>query len=292
MAKHADTPHGKLSKPSEPETSGLAPNDDEASSKAPNGTEETTPAVGSKAPQAQTDDVVGDKADVPPRTEGNPSQEHADAADQQRNVLSGMDDTSAKDTSSSSAETHGQRDEHEADDRVEDNAETVGKKRLSAGRRVLVAGCAALVALGCLVGWLGYRAYGAHQAQAERNLLVAVATQGAVNLTTIDYTRVDADVRRILDSSAGTFHDDFQSRSQQFIDVVNQAKSKSAGTVTAAGLETRDGDRAEVLVAVTVKTTTAGAPEQDPRRWRMRITVEKVGNGVKVSDVKFVPDEG
>jgi Mce-associated membrane protein len=54
-------------------------------------------------------------------------------------------------------------------------------------------------------------------------------------LTAIDYTHVNADVQRILDSSTGRFRDDFQNRSQPFVDVVEQAQSKSEATVTAAG---------------------------------------------------------
>jgi Mce-associated membrane protein len=39
-----------------------------------------------------------------------------------------------------------------------------------------------------------------------------------------------------------------------------------------------------------VKTSNAGAPEQGPRAWRMRITVEKTGdNEAKVANVEFVP---
>jgi Mce-associated membrane protein len=37
-----------------------------------------------------------------------------------------------------------------------------------------------------------------------------------------------------------------------------------------------------------VKTTNAGAPEQQPHAWRMRIDVRKVNDGVKVSNVSFV----
>ena len=44
-----------------------------------------------------------------------------------------------------------------------------------------------------------------------------------------------------------------------------------------------------MLVAVTVNTSNAGAPEQQPRAWRMRITVQKVGDEAKVSNVEFVP---
>jgi len=38
-----------------------------------------------------------------------------------------------------------------------------------------------------------------------------------------------------------------------------------------------------------VKTTLAGAPQQDPRAWRMRIDVQRVGEQVKVANVEFVP---
>jgi Mce-associated membrane protein len=59
--------------------------------------------------------------------------------------------------------------------------------------------------------------------------------------------------------------------------------------VTAAALESGTGDQATTLVAVSVKTSTTAAPQQEPRAWRMRITVQKVGDTAKVSDVQFVP---
>ena len=67
-----------------------------------------------------------------------------------------------------------------------------------------------------------------------------VGRQGAINLTTLDYEHIDADVQRILDSATGTFDDDFQRRAPSFIDVVKQVKSKSVGTVTEAALENGD----------------------------------------------------
>ena len=73
------------------------------------------------------------------------------------------------------------------------------------------------------------------------------------------------------------------------LDVVKQAHSKSVGTVTAAGLEAASADQAQVLVAVSVKTSNAGAADNLPRAWRMRISVQKIGNQAKVSNVEFVP---
>jgi Mce-associated membrane protein len=60
------------------------------------------------------------------------------------------------------------------------------------------------------------------------------------------------------------------------------------GTLGEAGLESSTEDTAEVLVAVTVQSSNAGAPEQAPRAWRMRLTVERVDDGAKVSQVEFV----
>jgi Mce-associated membrane protein len=146
-----------------------------------------------------------------------------------------------------------------------------------------------VVALAGLGGWLGRQAYRIHQAAQQSNLFLQVARQGALNLTTVSYTEADADVRRILESSTGTFHDDFQKRSQPFIELVTKAQAKSEGTITEAGMESADGDQARVLLAVTVKTSDSNAHDQQPRLWRMRITVQKVDQGAKVSDVVFVP---
>jgi Mce-associated membrane protein len=150
-------------------------------------------------------------------------------------------------------------------------------------------GLVIVLALGGLVGWLGWRAYQSHEAEQQRALFLQVGKQAALNLTTIDFAQADADVKRILDSATDQFYDDFSKRSQPFVDVVKQAQSKSTGEVTAAGLESETGDTAQVLVAVTVKTSNAGAPEQQPRAWRMRISVKKVDNDAKVSNVEFVP---
>jgi Mce-associated membrane protein len=153
----------------------------------------------------------------------------------------------------------------------------------------LVAGLVILLALGGLAGWLGYRFHQSKQAAQQRAEFVQVARQGAINLTTIDWQHIQADVQRILDTATGTFYDDFSKRSGPFIDVVKQVQSKSEGTVSLAGLEAVNGDQARVLVAVSVKTTNAGAQEPSPRAWRMRIDVQKVGNDMKVSNVEFVP---
>lgn len=156
-------------------------------------------------------------------------------------------------------------------------------------RTALAVGSAAVVALGALCAAFGSQAYREHNAANARALMVQTARQAATNLTTVDYTRAEADVQRILDSATGPFYDDFRNRSAPFIDVVRKAQSKSSGEVTEAGLESVKGEEGRVLVAVTVRSSTAGQSDPAPRYWRMRLTVTKNGDEAKVSKVDFVP---
>jgi Mce-associated membrane protein len=174
------------------------------------------------------------------------------------------------------------------DERTVDDGDAAKSPR-SGVRLAMVFGLVSVLALTGAGGWLGWRAYHAHQAQVQRNVFLQTGRQAALNLTTIDYNRAEADVQRILDSATGTFYDDFQRRSPAFVNVVQQGRSKSEGAITAAGLESEQGDQAQVLVAVTVKSSNAAAADQPPRAWRMRIQVQRVGEGAKVSNVEFVP---
>lgn len=209
----------------------------------------------------------------------------ADDADSVDEQLNSRTDVAADDAPATSVETpqnSGGESEHGADTPV--------GQRHSGIRLALAVGLAAVLASAGLCGWLGYRAYQAQHVERQRALFVQVGRQAALNLTTINYAEADADVQRILDSATGNFYDNFHKRAPAFIDVVKQAQSKSQGSVTEAGLESVDGNQAQVLVAVTVKTSNAAAPEGGPRLWRMRISVQKVSrNDAKVSNVQFVP---
>jgi Mce-associated membrane protein len=163
------------------------------------------------------------------------------------------------------------------------------KKLISAPWRAMLLGLAVVVALAGLVGWFGLRVNHSHQAQAQRNLFLQVARQGALNLTTIDWQHADADVHRILDGATGEFYNDFAKRSQPFIEVLKQAKAKTVGTITEAGLESETNDSGRALVILSVQTSNNGEAEQVPKEWRMRIDVQKIGDQVKVSNVGFVP---
>lgn len=156
-------------------------------------------------------------------------------------------------------------------------------------RAAMLVGLAVVIALASLAGWLGFHLHHLQQALIGGNANVQVGKQAALNLTTIDWQNADADVRRIIDGATGQFYDDFTKRSQPFIAVVKQTKSTTVGTVIEAALESETDGIAQVLVAVSVKTTNAAVPDQQPRAWRMRISVQHVGDQPKVSNVEFVP---
>jgi hypothetical protein len=111
----------------------------------------------------------------------------------------------------------------------------------------------------------------------------------ALALTTVDYRTVDRDVQRILDNATGVFYDDFKGRSAEFTQVVLDAKSTSTSTIAEARLDSHDAGQARVFVALSTTTTNAGQPISPPRAWRLLITVQKVGEDYKASNVEFLP---
>ena len=48
-------------------------------------------------------------------------------------------------------------------------------------------------------------------------------------------------------------------------------------------------DSAVVLVAATSHVTNAAGAKQDPRNWRLSVTVARDGDQIKLSKVEFVP---
>lgn len=152
----------------------------------------------------------------------------------------------------------------------------------------VVIGLLIVASLSGVTAYLADRAYRAHQGQQQGSMFLQVARQGALNLASISYLHTDADVRRILDSSTGTFRDDFEKHSPAFVDVVNQAQSSSEGSITAAGVESEDAETARVLVAITVTTTTAKKAQTETHAWRVRVSLQKDGASAKISNVEFV----
>lgn len=117
----------------------------------------------------------------------------------------------------------------------------------------------------------------------------AAARQGVVTLTSLDFNNAKQGVQRILENSTGSFKDDFLKMADDFTKVVEQSKVVSQGTVQAAAVDTMTADSAVVLVASTSEVTNAAGAKQDPRNYRLIVTVTRDGGQLKISKVEFVP---
>jgi Mce-associated membrane protein len=151
---------------------------------------------------------------------------------------------------------------------------------------------AAIILIICFAGAIGYIAW-QHREATEREQraarFVAGARQGIVNMTSLDFNKAKEDVQRVLDSSTGEFRDDFQQRAKDFTTVVEQSKVVTEGTVNAAALESMDTHSASVLVSATSKITNSAGAKDEPRAWRLRVTVTEDGGQYKMSKVDFIP---
>lgn len=126
--------------------------------------------------------------------------------------------------------------------------------------------------------------------QQRQAAFIAGAKQGVTNMISLDYTKAQADVQRVIDSSTGEFKDDFKNRAKDFIAVVEQSKAVTDGTINRAAVESMKGGSAVVLVSATSRVTNSPpGKDQPPRMWRLRVTIADVGGQYKMSKVEYVP---
>jgi len=141
-------------------------------------------------------------------------------------------------------------------------------------------------------GLSGYFVWEHHQAtdrEQKAAAFIAGAKKGVVNMTSLDFKKAKDDVQRVIDSSTGEFRDDFQQRAADFTKVVEQSKVVTEGTVNAAAIESMDGRTAQVLVSATSRVTNSAGAKDEPRAWRLRVTVTEEDGQYKMSKVEFVP---
>jgi Mce-associated membrane protein len=165
-------------------------------------------------------------------------------------------------------------------------------RRWRPGLRVFPALAVAAVVVICgLLAASGYMLWHHHTVLEQRQetaAFVAAAKQGVVNMTSLDFKKAKADVQRVIDSSTGEFRDDFQKRAGDFTTVVEQSKVVTEGTVKATAVESVDKDSAVVLVLGNERVTNAAGAKDEPRSFRLRVSVARDGDQIKMSKVEFV----
>lgn len=170
-----------------------------------------------------------------------------------------------------------------------DDARVAVDRRQWLSRSILIVGvvlsCAVFIITGLMVR--DHRQTTAHQAQDAD--FVAAARRGVEALLSIDYTKARADVQRVIDTSTGAFRSDFAENADDFVKTAVDSQSVSHGNVTAAAVESQTGSSAVVSVAATSQISNAQSGQQQPRAWRMSVTVTPDGGQLKISNVEFAP---
>lgn len=122
---------------------------------------------------------------------------------------------------------------------------------------------------------------------ARRDAILQAARQQAVNMTTIDARRLDADVQRILDGATGDFRQQFESGASDLKSVLTKNQAVSTGEVLDAAIVTADDDSAQVLVVVDSTITNAEEPKGRLSHYRMQLDLVRQGGRWLTSNLEF-----
>lgn len=158
--------------------------------------------------------------------------------------------------------------------------------------QIAVVAVTTLVTAG-LLGATGYMVW-QHQQEAQQRQnaaeFVAAARQDVVNLMSMDFNKAEESVQRVLDDSTGKFRANFDETSDEFIKAIRDEKILTTATINDAAMDSMTADSAVVLVSATSQREGKQAPkdQQQPRVWRVVITLEREGDQIKMSGVEFI----
>ena len=238
---------------------------------------------GPDAPDAEAADAAAAEAES-----------RAEAARARANELRRKLEAAGADESDGSTEaTIGDVDEvsEPAVDQVDEVAPARKRRLRLPGVRAVAAGLVVLVIAG-LLSVSGWMLMEHRKAAAERHRTAeyaAAARQGVVNLMSMDYTQAKESVQRVIDDSLGKFKSNFEDNSNDLIKALQDSKMVTKVTVNDAAVEAMDDETATVLVAATSHREGPDAPKEDqqPRVWRVVVTMQRDGGQIKMSDVEF-----
>lgn len=182
--------------------------------------------------------------------------------------------------------------DHDLDDLDDgESSEVQGWRQWVPGWRLVAVGVAVL-ALAALLSGSAYLIVQHQRATAREQRAETFTTgarQGVVNLMGLNFNTGQADLQRVMDSTTGAFHDDFDKTAKDFLTVMKDAKVVTTTTVSATGVESMTDDSATVLVATTSQVANSASQQPTPRTWRLAVTVNDVNGQIKMSKVEFVP---
>lgn len=184
--------------------------------------------------------------------------------------------------------------ERDTDTESEPATEAVSRRGLTTAKLVAksVAVIAAVLGIAALASTSAWIVVKHQQAERQRDLnadFAAAARQGVVTLMSLNFNTAEQDVQRIVDNSTGQFKEDFEARSEDFVRVAEESKVITDATVTATAVKSQTGDTADVLVSAYSTVTNEQGAKEEPRTWRLIVSMARDGDQLKVEKVEFAP---
>ena len=152
-------------------------------------------------------------------------------------------------------------------------------------------GVAILLSIGLLIlsGFLVWHHRQAMEERQQAEEYEATARQVVVTLMSLDAATAPDAVQLILASSTGPFRDEFQSAADEFVSIAADADVSTSAEVKAAAVQSMTADEAQVLVTAASTISNAAGADEQPRSWRLNVTLVREGEEIKMSQLEFVP---
>ena len=184
-----------------------------------------------------------------------------------------------------------QADPSDQDD-TDDQPPTSGEKRRWRPKLATVLAGVAILVSGALLAASGYLIWFHQQTDREqqrRAEFAAAASQAAVTLMSIDSAKAEDNVKQIVDNSTGQFKEDIESSAEDLVRAAQDSKATTKATAKATAVQSMDADSAVVLVSTATTVSNSAGANQQPRNWRLSVTMVRDGEQIKMSKVEFVP---
>ncbi|WP_200820242.1 hypothetical protein [Mycolicibacterium houstonense] len=202
------------------------------------------------------------------------------------------DDSQPSDDLELSPQSDADADPDGAESGSDDGTDSADEKRRWRPKLATLLAAVAILVSGALLAASGYMIWFHQQADREqqrRAEFAAAASQAAVTLMSIDSATAQDNVRQIIDNSAGQFKDDIQSSAEDLVKAAQDSNATTKATVRASAVQSMDADSAVVLVSSATTVSNSAGANQQPRNWRLSLTMVRDGGQIKMSKVEFVP---
>ena len=135
-----------------------------------------------------------------------------------------------------------------------------------------------VVALLVACGYLGYLVWQGQREDELRRSATEDASRLVVQLASYDHQDVDANLEAVVAEATPGFADRYREVSQGLRELLTSGQGTSTGTVTHAGVQSVDEERAVVLVFLDQEVTNVTVPEGRVDASRMVVTLVRDGD--------------